>query len=232
MYGGLSPPFDQQMTLSPKILSPNFGWGLSPTFDQQVTLSPKHLSQLWMGGCLCLLISKWHGVQKNLSPNIRYGGVTTLAQNTSSFWEVSPPRQRHLVLMRCYLLTIQVGNERIAVRSLLYIHNSKKHRFQIWMGVVSTFWSACDTESQNLKSQLWMGVVSAFWSANDTESKCLHLSPNIRYGGVTTLAQNTCSFQQVSPPRQRHLVLMRGCYLLTIQVGKWKNCCEKPAIYT
>ena len=146
--GGLSLPFDQQVTLSPKNLSPNFGWGLSPPFDQQMTLS-----------------------LRNLSPNIRCGGVSTLAQNTSSFQEVSPPRQRHLVLMRCYLLTIQVGNETIVMRSLLYIRNSKKPRFQIWMEVVSNFWSASDTESQKTKSQLWMGVVSAFWSASDTKSQ-------------------------------------------------------------
>ena len=116
--GGLSLPFDQQMTLRQKNLSPNFGWGLSLPFDQQVTLSPKNLT-------LC---------PKILSPNIRYGGVTTLAQNTFSFQQVSPPRQRHLVFMRCYLLTIQVGNERIAVRSLLYIHNSKNPNFKLWVG--------------------------------------------------------------------------------------------------
>ena len=153
---------------------------------------------------------------RHLSPNIRYGGVTTLAQNTSSFQEVSPPRQRHLVLMRCYLLTIQVENETIAVRSLLYIHNSKNTKLQLWVGFVSTFWSASDTESKKPKSQLWMQVVSTFWSASDTESQkpksqhyiwwCHHLNTeHMQFlGGVS--------------PRQRQLVLMR-CYLLTIQDG-------------
>ena len=195
MDGRLSPPFDQQVTLSLKILSPSFGWGLSPPFDQQVTLSPRNQysnlgwglslpfdqqvtlrpkilspifgwgvisafwsasdtesqnpkSQLWMGVVSTfwsasdtesqkLKFQLWMGLslpfdqQVTLSPEIlspyfRYGGVSTLAQNTSSFQEVSRPRQRHLVLMRCYLLTIQFGNERIAVRSLLLIHNSKK----------------------------------------------------------------------------------------------------------
>ena len=139
-----------------------------------------------MGGGLSLCFwSASDTESKNLSPNIRYGGVTTLAQNTSSFQEVSPPRQRHLVLMRCYLLAIQVENETIAVRSLLYIHNSKNTKLQLWVGFVSTFWSASDTESKKPKSQLWMQVVSTFWSANDTETKkfksqlwmggCLHL---------------------------------------------------------
>ena len=62
------------------------------------------------------------------------------------------------------------------------------------MGVVSAFWSASDTESKTPKYHLWMGVVSAFWSASDTESK--NLSPNIRYGGVSTLTQNTSIFRR------------------------------------
>ena len=90
---------------------------LSPSFDQQATLS-----------------------SKSLSPNIRCGGVSALAENTFSFQQVSPPRQRHLVLMRCYLLTIQVTHERIAVRSMLYIHNSKKPRFKLWTGRSLPWW--------------------------------------------------------------------------------------------
>ena len=87
------------------------------------------------------------------------------------------------------------------------------------MGVVSTFWSANDTESQDPKSQLWMGVVSIFWSGNDTKSQTpvptldgglslpfdqqvtwspKNLSPNITYGGVTILTQITSSFWEVS----------------------------------
>ena len=181
--------------ITQKKLSPNFEWGFSPPFDQQMTLS-----------------------LRNLSPNIRCGGVSTLEQITCSFQEVSPPRQGHLVLMRCYLLTIQVGNETIIMRSRLYIHNSKKPTFQIWMGglsppfdqqvtlsskilspsfgwglsltfyqlvtlspkilnpsfgwgVISAFCSANDTQTKKFKSQLWMGDVSALWSASDTESK-------------------------------------------------------------
>ena len=123
--GGVSLPFDQQVTLSPKNLNLNFGWGV--VSDQQVTLL------IWMG-VFSTFWSASDTESKNLAPNIRYGGVTTLAQNTFSFQQVSPPRQRHLVFMRCYLLTIQVGNERIAVRSLLYIHNSKNPNFKIWVG--------------------------------------------------------------------------------------------------
>ena len=133
------------------------------------TKSQKPKPQLWMG-VFSTFWSASDTESKNLSPNIRYGGVTTLAQNTSSFQEVSPPRQRHLVLMRCYLLTIQVEIVTIAVRSLLYIHISKNTKLQLWVGFVSTFWSASDTESKKSKSQLWMQVVSTFWSASDTES--------------------------------------------------------------
>ena len=89
--GGLSPPFDQQVTLTPKTVSSNFEWwGVVSAFDQQVTLTLKCKFQLWMGegvvsafwsasdtdfknlssnfgwgrGCLCLLISKCHWLQK------------------------------------------------------------------------------------------------------------------------------------------------------------------------
>ena len=34
-------PFDQQVILTSKNLSSNFGWGLSLPFDQQVTLTSK-----------------------------------------------------------------------------------------------------------------------------------------------------------------------------------------------
>ena len=69
-------------------------------------------------------------------------------------------------------------------------------------GIVSAFWSASDTESKNLSSNfLDGGLVSAIWSASDTESK--NLSPNFRCGGVSALAENTSSFQEVSPPWQR-----------------------------
>ena len=113
------------------------------------------------------------------------GGVSTIV-----------PWLRHLALMRCYLLTIQGGNERIAVRNLLYMHNSKKPNSQLCLegclhlliskwhwahknlipnfdwGIVSAFWWASDTESKKPKSQLWPGrVVSSFWSASNTESQ-------------------------------------------------------------
>ena len=155
------------------------------------TKSQKPKPQLWMG-VFSTFWSASDTESKNLSPNIRYGGVTTLAQNTSSFQEVSPPRQRHLVLMRCYLLTIQVEIVTIAVRSLLYIHISKNTKLQLWVGFVSTFWSASDTESKKPKSQHYI-----WW--------CHHLNTeHMQFLGVS--------------PRQRHLVLMR-CYLLTIQDG-------------
>ena len=170
------------------------GGGLSLPFDQQVTLSPR-----------------------KLSPNIRYGGVSTLAQNTSSFQEVSPPRQRHLNIKRYYLLTIQVENETIAVRSLLYIHNSKNPKFQLWVGGLSLpFDQQVTLHPKNLNPNFGWGLSLPFDQQVTLSPR--KLSPNIRYGSVSTLAQNTSSFQEVSPPRQRHLVLMR-CYLLTIQVG-------------
>ena len=54
--------------------------------------------------------------------------------------------------------------------SYIYI-TQKKLSSNFGWGIVSTFWSANDTESQNPKFQLWMGgVVSTFWSANDIES--------------------------------------------------------------
>ena len=131
---GVVSDFLSAVTLSPKILNPSFGWGVISVFwSANDTETKKFKSQLWMG----VVSAFWSASDTesiNVSPNIRYGGVTTLAQNTFSFQQVSPPRQRHLVFMRCYLLTIQVGNERIAVRSLLYIHNSKNPNFKLWVG--------------------------------------------------------------------------------------------------
>ena len=38
---------------------------MSPPFDKQVTLTSRtKVPTLWMGGCLCLLINKWHWLQK------------------------------------------------------------------------------------------------------------------------------------------------------------------------
>ena len=37
-----------------------------------------------------------------------------------------------------------------------------------------------------------------------------NLSPNMRCGGVSALVENTCSFQEMSLPWQRHLVLIGG----------------------
>ena len=87
---------------------------------------------------------------------------------------------------------------------------------QLWMGFVSIFWSASDTKSQKPKSQLLMGVFSVFWSASDTESK----NPNSQHYVWWCHHLNTEHMQFLGgvSPRQRHLVLMR-CYLLTIQVG-------------
>ena len=148
--------------ITPKILSCNFEWGLSLPFDQQVTLSPK-----------------------NLSPNIRYGGVTTLAQNTSSFQEVSPPRQRHLVLMRCYLLTIQVGNcnnccEKPTIYTYLQKYLSCNFGVEVCLYLLISKWhwvqenlspnfgcrlslpfdQQVTLSPRNPKSQLWIGVLS------------------------------------------------------------------------
>ena len=145
--------------VSPPTCSPSRDWKWNNCCEnyiyceKQVTYYIKNLHnsknpklQLWVGEKPCLsLLTFWSASDtesKNLSPNIRYGGVTTLAQNTSSFQEVSTiytPRQRHLVLMRTPVtcswgVTIQVENETIAVRSLLYIHNSKNPKLQLWVG--------------------------------------------------------------------------------------------------
>ena len=64
------------------------------------------------------------------------------------------------------------------------------------MGVLSTFWSASDTESQKLKFQLWMGLSLPFDQQVTLSPEIL--SPNITYGGVTTLTQTTSSFWEVS----------------------------------
>ena len=172
-----------------------------------------------MGGGLSLCFwSASDTESKNISPNIRYGGVTTLTQNTSSFQEVSPPRQRHLVLMRCYLLAIQVENETIAVRSLLYMHNSKKTKLQLWVGFVSTFWSASDTESKKPKSQLWMQVVSTFWSANDTETKKFKSQ---LWMGVTTLSPPFDQQMTLSPKILSPNFGWGGCLHLLISKWHW-----------
>ena len=82
------------------------------------------------GACLHLLISKWQWVQKIPSPNVRCSGVCLGGEHLLQFSELCS-----WVLMSCYLFTIQFGNEMIAVRGLLYIHNSKKPKSQLWMGM-------------------------------------------------------------------------------------------------
>ena len=160
--------------ITPKILSSNFGWGVVSTFwSASDTESKKPKSQLWVGGLSLHFWSPSDTESKNLAPNIRYGGVTTLAQTTSSFQEVSPPRQRHLVLMTCYLLTIQVGNNKEFLWEAYYIYITQKilssnfgwgvvliskwhwvHKSSTLDGGLSLhFWSASDTESKNLSSQ-------------------------------------------------------------------------------
>ena len=175
MDGGLSPPFDQQVTLSPRNLSPNVRCGgvsalaentfcsfqkVSPLWQRHLVLmrcylltiqfgnertvvrrllykhiSKNHKFQLWMGGLSPPFDQQVTLSPKNLSPNVRCGGVSALPENTfCSFQKVSPLWQRHLVLMRCYLLTIQFGNERTVVRRLLCKHISKNHKFQLWSG--------------------------------------------------------------------------------------------------
>ena len=126
-------------------------------------LSPNFLDG---GGCLPLLINKWHWVQKNLGHN--FG------------WGLSPPH----VNMRCSLLTIKFGNKRIAVRNLLYIHNSQKSKIQCfgWM-FVSAFWSESDTDFKNLSSNFLMRRLSPPFDQQVTLSS-KNLSPNL--GVVST----------------------------------------------
>ena len=132
--------------ITPKTKVPMLARGLSLPFDQQVTLSPKNLSPNFRWGCLCLLISKQHWIQKT-HPNISCGGVSTLAENTCSF-QVSPPWQRHLVLMRCYLLTIQVDMKELLWEVCYICITPKNQSSNFGWGVVSVFWSASDTESK------------------------------------------------------------------------------------
>ena len=120
---------------------------MSLPFDQQVTLSPENLSPKFLDGRVVSTFRSRSDTESE-KPKSQLGG-----------WGLSLPCAH----MRCYLLTIQFGKERIAVRSLLYIHNSHKPKFQFWMGVVSPFWSGSDTKSKKHKSQPWTG-----WG-------CLHL---------------------------------------------------------
>ena len=158
----MSAPFDQQVTLSQKPKSQLYGWGLSLPFDQQVTLTSKTqvptldvvVSPPWQRTpstafrCLHLLISKWDWLQKPKSQLFGWGRLSppfdqqvTLSPKNLGHnfgWGLSPPH----VNMRCSLLTIKFGNKRIAVRNLLYIHNSQKSKIQCfgWMFVSAVYW--------------------------------------------------------------------------------------------
>ena len=146
----MSLPFDQQVTLTSKTYFPTFTGG--------------------SGGCLHLLISKWHWLQGGLSlpfdqqvtlnpntcPNFRCGGVSALAENSfCSIQELSPPWQR----------TPFAASGRFLCLLISKWHWLQKPKFQLSLvGVVSTFWSAGDTDFKNLS----LGVYT-FWSG------CLHL---------------------------------------------------------
>ena len=115
---------------------------------------------------------------KNLSPNFsRCGDVSTLAENT--FCSFS--RCLHLLISKWHWL--------------------QKPKFQLSGGVVSTCWSASDTDFKNLSFGclcLSIRVFSIFWSASDTDFK--NLSSNFHWRGL-------------SPPFDQQVILTSKTYV-------------------
>ena len=199
-------------------VSPPFDQGVS-TFGCLCLLirvsPPLGVSAFW-SGCFCHLISKWHWLQKPKS-KLWQGIVSALIskwhwlqkpkfgclhlfirvflpfdQGVSAFWSASDTDFKNLSLgvstfwSECLHLSVSLP-------LISKWHWLQKPKFKLFgWGVVSTFWSASDTNFKNLSlgvSAFLSGClcllirvslpfdqgVSAFWSASDTDFKNLSL---------------------------------------------------------
>ena len=189
---------------------------------------------------LCLLISKWHWLQKpkcQLLLGCLYLWSASDTDFKTKVWylhlliKVSPPLGVSALWSGCLCLLISKW------------HWLQKPKSQLWWGFVSVFWSASDTDFKNLSwvslpfdqgvfacwsasdtdfKNLSLGV-SAFWSASDTDFK--NLSSNFYQGVVSTLEENTlCSSRGHStktitippmPPHAEVIITQDKLFLIT-----------------
>ena len=209
LSSGLSPPFDQQVTLTSKIsldISTFWSGCLHLWLHLLFWSGCLHLwvSPAFWSGCLHLLISKWHWLQKP-----KFGCLHLLIrvfppfdQGVSAFWSASDTG--------CGMSL--PFDQQVTLTSLSYFHWG-------FQGLSSPF-----DQQWYLTSR---GVVSAFWLASDTDFK--NLSPNFQMVGCLHLLASDIWLQKpkfghlhplirVSPPfDQVHLHLL--CCLLFDQVS-------------
>ena len=178
---GLSPHFDQQLTLTSKPYVPTLAGGGRACLHILINkwhwlLKPKF--QLWLGeggGCLHLLLSKLHWLQKHNFPlwlgegglvstfwSATYTDFKTLCSNFGWGREgLSPHFDQQLTLTSKPYVPTLAGGGRACLHILINRwHWLLKPKFQLWLGEggdVPAFWSATDTDFKNLTSNFGWG---------------------------------------------------------------------------
>ena len=183
-------------------------WSASDTYFKNLSLVvslfirvslPLGVFTYW-SGCHCLLISKWHWLQK---PKFKL----SLAQVVSTFWSASNTDMKNLCLgvytiwgVCLYLWVSPLFHQGVSAFWSASDNDFKNlsPNFRMWW-VVSAIWSARDILLQKAvqelsppfgrESPLWVlqlfdQDVSTIWSASDTDFK--NLSSNFHWGVVST----------------------------------------------
>ena len=213
------PPFDQGFSAfwsasdtDFKNLSSNFHWWGSPPFDQLSDTDFKNLSlgvytfwscvSAFWSGCLHLLISKWHWLQKPMFGCLHLWVSLLFDQDVSTFWSarwhwLQTPKFGWLHLLISVSLLFDQGVSAFWSTSDTDFKNLsptldvavstpwwRSGCFQPFDQGFSAFWSASDTDFKNLSSNFhWWGVVSTFWSTSDTDFKNLTLGVYTLWSG-------------------------------------------------
>ena len=173
VWRGLSLPSNQQVTLTPKTKVQTLDVAVSPPWWRTPSAAFRR--------CLCLLISKWHWLQKTQ--------VTTL-----DAWVVCLFDQQVTLTLKTQVLTLDVVWKWKNYCKVCYIYiNPKKQVLPLDRdGGVSIFWSASDNEPKNPSSNFLDGGLSLPFDQEVT------LSPKTKVldfkGGVVSPLVNTfCS---------------------------------------
>ena len=149
-------------------------WSASDTYFKNLSLVvslfirvslPLGVFTYW-SGCHCLLISKWHWLQK---PKFKL----SLSSGCHTFWSASDTDFSYIWASPSFDQGISASDTDMK-NLCLGVYTFWLVCLYLWVSPpfdqgVSAFWSASDTDFKNLCSnfQEW-GVVSTFWSASDT----------------------------------------------------------------
>ena len=205
-------------------------WSASDTDFKNLSSNFLHLGRTLSAAFLSTFWSASDTDLKNLS----FGCLHLLIRVSQSFDQQVTPPKFHLISKWYWLQKPKFGCLCLLIRVSLPLGVStfwswclclliskwywlQKPKFQLSLGVVSTFWSASDTDFKNLTCPTFTGGVSTFWSASDTDFK--NLISNFHWGVVST-------FWSASDTDFKNLTLgvsafQSGCLHLLISKWHW-----------